>query len=73
MSDKDRKEAIYLRLQGKVKERFKAIKNFLALENDTEVCRMLINDYYMRNRDDLEPKLRHFYTNKKGLLIADQT
>ena len=37
---------IRLRLKGKVRERFLEIKNAKGLENKTEVCRLIINEYF---------------------------
>jgi len=62
---------IYLRLHGELKDRFLEIKALLGLENDTEVCRSIINDYWMRNRDKFPPKLRHFNLNPQGILVLD--
>jgi len=62
---------VYLRLHGEVKDRFLEIKGLLGLENDTEVCRNIINDYWIRNRDKFQPKLRHFNLNEDGVLVLD--
>jgi len=62
---------VYLRLHGELKDRFLEIKDLLGLENDTEVCRSIINDYWIRNRDKFQPKLRHFHINPDGVLILD--
>jgi len=37
---------IRLRLQGQVKERFLEIKSALGLTNNTEVLRLIINEYF---------------------------
>ena len=37
---------IRLRLTGKVRERFLALKDFKGLTNDTEVCRLIISEYF---------------------------
>ena len=37
---------IRLRLKGKVRERFLEIKTAKGLENKTEVCRLIINEYF---------------------------
>jgi len=62
---------VYLRLQGELKGRFLEIKEYLGLRNDTEVCRNIINDYWMRNRDKFQPQLRHFNLNPDGVLVLD--
>lgn len=62
---------VYLRLHGELKDRFLAIKDHLGLKNDTEVCRNIINDYWTRNRNSFQPKLRHFNLNPQGILVLD--
>ena len=37
---------IRLRLKGKVKKRFLEIKNAKGLVNNTDVCRLIINEYF---------------------------
>ena len=37
---------IRLTLKGKVRERFLALKDFKGLTNDTEVCRLIISEYF---------------------------
>jgi len=67
----DKEHKVYLRLHGELKDRFLEIKDHLGLENDTEVCRNIINEYWMKNRDKFQPKLRHFNLNPDGVLILD--
>lgn len=38
---------IRLTLKGKVRERFLALKGFKGLTNDTEVCRLIISEYFV--------------------------
>jgi len=73
MEHQGREHKVYLRLHGELKDRFLAIKDYLGLENDTEVCRSIINDYWMKNRDSFQakPKLKHFHMNPDGLLVLD--
>ena len=50
MSEEEAGEIINIRveLKGKVKERFLKIKEEIGYENNTEVIRYLINEYYKR-------------------------
>lgn len=40
---------IRLMLQGEVKDRFLKIKNKKKLRNNTEILRLIINEYYEQN------------------------
>jgi len=73
MEHQGREHKVYLRLHGELKDRFLMIKDYLGLENDTEVCRSIINDYWMKNQDNFQakPKLKHFHMNPDGLLVLD--
>jgi len=71
MEHQESEHKVYLRLHGELKDRFLEVKDLLGLENDTEVCRTIINEYWMRNRDKFQPKLRHFHINPDGVLILD--
>lgn len=46
MANEDKVLDIRLTLKGKVKERFLALKDFKGLTNDTEVCRLIISEYF---------------------------
>ena len=46
MSEEDEVIQIRLTLRGKVKDRFLALKDFKGLTNDTEVCRLIISEYF---------------------------
>jgi len=71
MEHQGREHKVYLRLQGELRDRFLAIKDHLGLKNDTEVCRSIINDYWVRNKDNFQPRLRHFNLNPQGILVLD--
>jgi antitoxin component of RelBE/YafQ-DinJ toxin-antitoxin module len=45
---------IRIRLRGEVKDRFRAIKRAKGLTNNTEVVRLIINEYFERNLARLE-------------------
>lgn len=60
---------IYLRLDKDLNECFCKIKRGLALKNDTEVLRLLINWYY---KEKYEPKLECFNHNPEGVMILDR-
>ena len=47
MSEEYKVLDIRLTLKGKVKERFLALKDFKGLTNDTEVCRLIISEYFV--------------------------
>jgi hypothetical protein len=45
---------IRIRLRGEVKDRFREIKRVKGLTNNTEVVRLIINEYYEENLARLE-------------------
>lgn len=71
MTQMDKEHKVNLKLHGELTDRFFTIKEHLKLENDTEVCRVVINDYWLRNRNNFHPRLKHFNLNQDGVLILD--
>jgi len=63
-----------IQLKGQNSERFRRIKQFLGLENDTEVIRTLISWYYAEHEKDLSGPPRsmfHVNLNSEGVLVWD--
>lgn len=63
-----------IRLKGRIVDKFKRIKTYLGLENDTEVIRTLITWFYKENEKDLTgpPKsMWHLNLNEDGVIIWD--
>lgn len=61
-------------LKGEIADKFKRIKSYLGLEQDTEVIRVLVSWYYNQNQKELTgpPKtLWHINLNDVGVLIWD--
>jgi hypothetical protein len=61
-------------LKGDVADRFRRIKTFLGLENDTEVIRVITTWYYGQHEKDLvgPPKtMWHLNLNDNGVIIWD--
>jgi hypothetical protein len=54
MSEAEQVLDIRLRLTGDVKTRFLEIKNAKGLKNNTEVLRLVINEYFEKNLVKLE-------------------
>lgn len=71
MDENDDQVKIYLRLEGKIAERYSQIKSYLSLKNDTEIMRSLINWYWQQHQKDLKPRLEHFNLSENGVLIVD--
>jgi hypothetical protein len=70
----DKTEKLNVQLKGEVADKFKRIKTFLGLEQDTEVIRSLITWYYNEHQKDLAgpPKsMWHLNLNAEGVLIWD--
>ena len=68
------KEKLNVQLRGAVADKFRRIKSYLGLENDTEVIRALITWYYTRHEPELTgpPKLMwHLNLNEHGVLVWD--
>jgi len=66
------KKTLYVRLDEKAENKFLQIKNFLGLENDTEVVRSLINWYWRDHENELLPKLEQFNMDENGVKILDR-
>jgi len=49
MAEEEKIVDIRLRLKGKAKEHFLQIKAAKGLVNNTDVCRLIINEYFERN------------------------
>lgn len=67
-------EKLNVRLTGRVADKFKRIKTYLHLENDTEVVRSLIAWYFREYESDLTgpPKtMWHLNLDENGVLIWD--
>jgi hypothetical protein len=67
-------EKLNILLKGDSADKFKRIKAFLGLENDTEVIRVILTWYYNQYAKDLQgpPKtMWHLNLNDKGVLIWD--
>jgi hypothetical protein len=65
-----------INLKGEIAERFRRIKAFLGLEQDTEVIRSLIAWYFNQNQKDLTGPPRtmwHLNLNEDGVIIWDPT
>jgi hypothetical protein len=75
MSIKEEKtEKLNILLKGESADKFKRIKAFLGLENDTEVIRILLTWYYNQHEKDLSgpPKtMWHLNLNSNGVLVWD--
>lgn len=72
--EKDNAEKLNVILKGDNAEKFKRIKSFLGLEQDTEVVRVLISWYYNQHQGELTgpPKsMFHINLNTSGVLIWD--
>jgi hypothetical protein len=70
----DNTEKLNVILKGNNADKFKRIKTFLGLEQDTEVIRILISWYYNQHQDELTgpPKnLFHINLNDNGVWIWD--
>jgi len=63
-----------IQLKGESADRFKRIKTFLCLENDTEVIRSMVGWYYRQHEKELigPPKtMWHINLNQDGVLVWD--
>jgi hypothetical protein len=72
--EQDKTEKLNVILKGEAADRFKRIKTFLGLEQDTEVIRTLIAWYYNQHQNELTgpPKtMWHVNLNDDGVLIWD--
>lgn len=70
----EKTEKLNVHLKGEVADKFKRIKTFLGLEQDTEVIRTLITWYYNEHQTELTgpPKsMWHVNLNLEGVLIWD--
>jgi hypothetical protein len=70
----EKSEKLNVHLKGEVADKFKRIKTFLGLEQDTEVIRTLITWYYNEHQTELlgPPKsMWHINLNLEGVLIWD--
>lgn len=58
MNDKENEKLLKITVQLKDKTitKFKQVKDYLGLENDTEVFRFLIADYHRKNIKEKEQK-----------------
>ena len=70
----DNPEKLNVQLKGTVADKFKRIKTYLGLENDTEVVRSLITWYYNEHNKDLAGPPRtmwHLNLSENSVLIWD--
>jgi len=70
----DKGEKLNVHLKGEVADKFKRIKGYLGLEQDTEVIRTLVTWYFAQHEKELSgpPKnLWHFNLNDNGVVIWD--
>jgi hypothetical protein len=70
----DKTEKLNVHLKGESAEKFKRIKSYLGLEQDTEVIRALLAWYWNIHEKDLTgpPKgMWHLNLNEKGVLVWD--
>ena len=67
-------EKLNVHLKGDITDKFRRIKQFLGLEQDTEVIRALITWYYNQHEKELSgpPKtMWHLNLNATGVLVWD--
>ncbi len=67
-------EKLNIILKGESADKFRRIKGYLGLENDTEVIRILLTWYYNQYEKDLSgpPKtMWHLNLNDQGVIIWD--
>lgn len=70
----DKTEKLNILLKGENADKFRRIKNFLGIENDTEVIRVILTWYYHQYEKDLSgpPKtMWHLNLNEHGVIIWD--